>query len=141
MPWPTRFDAVMSRSLPVAVLLLLLFAAAGCDKPGDQGGGTTREMTGKAERLRDLEGSAQVVWEHPDVFFDAAKAELPTVEMKVQTQLDQIRRQVSELQQGSVALKALRGPRAQDPGAAPDAAQSLLPLASVADWAARLRHD
>ena len=46
-----------------------------------------------------------------------------------------------ELQQGSVALKALRGPRAQDPGAAPDAAQSLLPLASVADWAARLRHD
>ncbi|MGH3692369.1 MAG: alpha-mannosidase, partial [Microbacterium sp.] len=44
---------------------------------GDGGGGTTREMTGKAERLRDLEGSAQVVWEHPDVFFDAAKAELP----------------------------------------------------------------
>ncbi|MEZ7756798.1 glycosyl hydrolase-related protein [Microbacterium paraoxydans] len=44
---------------------------------GDGGGGTTREMTGKAQRLRDLEGSAQVVWEHPDVFFDAAKAELP----------------------------------------------------------------
>lgn len=44
---------------------------------GDGGGGTTREMTGKAERLRDLEGSAQVVWEHPDTFFDAAKAELP----------------------------------------------------------------
>jgi alpha-mannosidase len=44
---------------------------------GDGGGGTTREMTGKAARLRDLEGSAQVVWEHPDVFFDAAKAELP----------------------------------------------------------------
>lgn len=44
---------------------------------GDGGGGTTREMTGKAERLRDLEGSAQVVWEHPDDFFDAAKAELP----------------------------------------------------------------
>lgn len=44
---------------------------------GDGGGGTTREMAGKAERLRDLEGSAQVVWEHPDVFFDAAKAELP----------------------------------------------------------------
>ncbi|WP_445929049.1 glycoside hydrolase family 38 N-terminal domain-containing protein, partial [Mycobacterium tuberculosis] len=44
---------------------------------GDGGGGTTREMTGKAERLRDLEGSAQVVWEHPDMFFDAAKAELP----------------------------------------------------------------
>ncbi|WP_047524491.1 alpha-mannosidase [Microbacterium sp. ZOR0019] len=44
---------------------------------GDGGGGTTREMTGKAERLRDLEGSAQVVWEHPDDFFDAARAELP----------------------------------------------------------------
>ncbi|MFE7651134.1 alpha-mannosidase, partial [Streptomyces phaeoluteigriseus] len=44
---------------------------------GDGGGGTTREMTGKAARLRDLEGSAQVVWEHPDDFFDAAKAELP----------------------------------------------------------------
>lgn len=44
---------------------------------GDGGGGTTREMTGKAERLRDLEGSAQVVWEHPDTFFEAAKAELP----------------------------------------------------------------
>lgn len=44
---------------------------------GDGGGGTTREMTGKAARLRDLEGSAQVVWEHPDAFFDAAKAELP----------------------------------------------------------------
>ncbi|WP_217184878.1 glycoside hydrolase family 38 C-terminal domain-containing protein [Streptomyces sp. AC495_CC817] len=44
---------------------------------GDGGGGTTREMTGKAARLRDLEGSAKVEWEHPDVFFDAAKAELP----------------------------------------------------------------
>ncbi|MBO0982088.1 glycoside hydrolase family 38 C-terminal domain-containing protein [Microbacterium sp. SD291] len=44
---------------------------------GDGGGGTTREMTGKAARLADLEGSAQVVWEHPDVFFDAARAELP----------------------------------------------------------------
>ncbi|ALX65850.1 alpha-mannosidase [Microbacterium sp. XT11] len=44
---------------------------------GDGGGGTTREMTGKAARLRDLEGSARVEWEHPDVFFEAAKAELP----------------------------------------------------------------
>ena len=44
---------------------------------GDGGGGTTREMTGRARRLRNLEGSAQVVWEHPDLFFDAAKAELP----------------------------------------------------------------
>ncbi|WP_295014361.1 glycoside hydrolase family 38 C-terminal domain-containing protein [uncultured Microbacterium sp.] len=44
---------------------------------GDGGGGTTREMTGKAARLADLEGSAQVEWIHPDDFFDAAKAELP----------------------------------------------------------------
>ncbi|WP_314096693.1 glycoside hydrolase family 38 C-terminal domain-containing protein [Microbacterium foliorum] len=44
---------------------------------GDGGGGTTREMTGKAKRLENLEGSAKVVWEHPDAFFDAARAELP----------------------------------------------------------------
>ncbi|WP_194762394.1 alpha-mannosidase [Microbacterium sp. UFMG61] len=44
---------------------------------GDGGGGTTREMTGKAKRLENLEGSAQVVWEHPDTFFDAARAEIP----------------------------------------------------------------
>ncbi|SFR60928.1 alpha-mannosidase [Microbacterium azadirachtae] len=44
---------------------------------GDGGGGTTREMTGKAARLADLEGSAKVEWIHPDEFFDAAKAELP----------------------------------------------------------------
>ena len=44
---------------------------------GDGGGGTTREMTGRARRLQNLEGSARVAWEHPDVFFDAAKAELP----------------------------------------------------------------
>ncbi|MGN7862004.1 alpha-mannosidase [Microbacterium sp. 22303] len=44
---------------------------------GDGGGGTTREMTGKASRLADLEGSARVEWIHPDEFFDAAKAELP----------------------------------------------------------------
>ncbi|MBS1675166.1 MAG: alpha-mannosidase [Actinobacteria bacterium] len=44
---------------------------------GDGGGGTTREMTGKASRLTDLEGSAKVEWIHPDEFFDAAKAELP----------------------------------------------------------------
>lgn len=44
---------------------------------GDGGGGTTREMTGRARRLKDLEGSARVEWEHPDTFFDAAKAELP----------------------------------------------------------------
>ena len=34
-------------------------------------------MTGKAKRLENLEGSARVVWEHPDAFFDAARAELP----------------------------------------------------------------
>ncbi|GAD35092.1 alpha-mannosidase [Microbacterium sp. TS-1] len=44
---------------------------------GDGGGGTTREMTGKAERLADLEGSARVQWEHPDAFFERAMAELP----------------------------------------------------------------
>jgi membrane fusion protein len=38
----------------------------------------------------------------------SAKAELPTVEMKVQTQVDQIRRQMSELQQGSVQEDAKR---------------------------------
>ncbi|MFT4258534.1 alpha-mannosidase [Microbacterium sp.] len=44
---------------------------------GDGGGGTTREMTGRAARLRDLEGSARVEWQHPDAFFEAARAELP----------------------------------------------------------------
>jgi len=38
----------------------------------------------------------------------STKAELPTIEMKVQTQLDQIRRQMSELQQGSVQEEAKR---------------------------------
>ena len=41
-----------------------------------------------------------------------------------------------EMQQGSVALKALRGPRNDAPA---DAAQSLLPLDGVASWAQRLR--
>ncbi len=44
---------------------------------GDGGGGTTREMVGKARRLRDLEGSPRVEWEHPDAFFEAARAEIP----------------------------------------------------------------
>ncbi|MFT4217834.1 MAG: glycoside hydrolase family 38 C-terminal domain-containing protein [Micropruina sp.] len=44
---------------------------------GDGGGGTTREMIARAKRLADLEGSAKVVWEHPDAFFERAKAELP----------------------------------------------------------------
>lgn len=43
---------------------------------GDGGGGTTREMVGKAQRLADLEGSAQVRWEHPDYFFARAREEL-----------------------------------------------------------------
>ncbi|WP_437582664.1 alpha-mannosidase [Paramicrobacterium sp. CJ85] len=43
---------------------------------GDGGGGTTREMTGKARRMENLEGSARVEWQHPDDFFDSAKAEL-----------------------------------------------------------------
>lgn len=43
---------------------------------GDGGGGTTREMTGRARRLSNLEGSARVEWKHPDEFFEEAKAEL-----------------------------------------------------------------
>ncbi|MFG2196942.1 alpha-mannosidase [Streptomyces sp. NPDC048639] len=42
---------------------------------GDGGGGTTREMVAKAARLRDLDGSAQVVWERPAAFFAKAEAE------------------------------------------------------------------
>lgn len=38
----------------------------------------------------------------------ATRAELPTVEMKVATQIDQLRRQMSELQQGSVQEEAKR---------------------------------
>ncbi|MFJ8311227.1 MULTISPECIES: alpha-mannosidase [unclassified Streptomyces] len=44
---------------------------------GDGGGGTTREMIAKAARLRNLEGSAQVVWETPAEFFEKAEAEYP----------------------------------------------------------------
>ncbi|MFF2503284.1 alpha-mannosidase [Streptomyces sp. NPDC058067] len=44
---------------------------------GDGGGGTTREMVAKAARLRDLEGSAKVVWETPAEFFGKAEAEYP----------------------------------------------------------------
>lgn len=44
---------------------------------GDGGGGTTREMTGKARRLANLEGSARVAWTHPDDFFREAADELP----------------------------------------------------------------
>jgi alpha-mannosidase len=43
---------------------------------GDGGGGTTREMTGRAERLADLEGSPRVQWEHPDDFFSRTRDEL-----------------------------------------------------------------
>ncbi len=44
-----------------------------------------------------------------------------------------------EMQQGAVALKPLRTPRTDGAQGASEAAQSLLPLASVADWAGRLR--
>ncbi|MGW6404150.1 alpha-mannosidase [Streptomyces sp. NPDC055134] len=44
---------------------------------GDGGGGTTREMVAKSARLRDLEGSATVVWETPEEFFKKAEAEYP----------------------------------------------------------------
>src|SRR5690606_13078718 len=43
---------------------------------GDGGGGTTREMTGRAARMASLEGAAQVEWTHPDAFFADARAEL-----------------------------------------------------------------
>src|SRR5690606_2365892 len=43
---------------------------------GDGGGGTTREVTGKAARMADLEGSARVEWKHPDAFFADAREEL-----------------------------------------------------------------
>ncbi|MEV5987021.1 glycoside hydrolase family 38 C-terminal domain-containing protein [Streptomyces sp. NPDC052051] len=44
---------------------------------GDGGGGPTREMLERARRLKDLEGSAKVVMEHPDAFFKAAREEYP----------------------------------------------------------------
>ncbi|MGW3956431.1 alpha-mannosidase [Streptomyces sp. NPDC004752] len=44
---------------------------------GDGGGGTTREMIGKAARLRSLEGSPTVRWEAPADFFAKAEAEYP----------------------------------------------------------------
>ena len=43
---------------------------------GDGGGGTTREMVGRAERLADLEGSPKVRWEHPDDFYARTREEL-----------------------------------------------------------------
>ncbi|MEU7040874.1 glycoside hydrolase family 38 C-terminal domain-containing protein [Streptomyces varsoviensis] len=42
---------------------------------GDGGGGTTREMVARAKRLKDLEGSAKVVFEKPSEFFEKAQAE------------------------------------------------------------------
>jgi alpha-mannosidase len=44
---------------------------------GDGGGGPTREMLGRAARLRDLEGSPRVTIEPPAAFFAAAEAEYP----------------------------------------------------------------
>ncbi|WP_020141483.1 glycoside hydrolase family 38 C-terminal domain-containing protein [Terracoccus sp. 273MFTsu3.1] len=55
-------------------------AATGSIAPvgwGDGGGGTTREMTGRASRLADLEGSPRVRWEHPDAFFERTREQLP----------------------------------------------------------------
>ena len=43
---------------------------------GDGGGGATREMTGKLERLNNLEGSPTVQYAHPDEFFDDALAQI-----------------------------------------------------------------
>jgi alpha-mannosidase len=44
---------------------------------GDGGGGPTREMLARAERLADLEGSAKVSIERPADFFAQAEAEYP----------------------------------------------------------------
>ncbi|WP_460863073.1 alpha-mannosidase [Nocardiopsis coralliicola] len=44
---------------------------------GDGGGGPTREMLGRADRLADLEGSPRVAVERPADFFAAAEAEYP----------------------------------------------------------------
>ncbi|CAM5554033.1 alpha-mannosidase [Streptomyces spiroverticillatus] len=44
---------------------------------GDGGGGPTREMLARAERLRDLEGSPKVTVEKPSAFFAKAEAEYP----------------------------------------------------------------
>ncbi|MGX1880464.1 alpha-mannosidase [Streptomyces sp. NPDC055287] len=44
---------------------------------GDGGGGPTREMLARAERLRDLEGSPRVTVEKPSAFFAKAEAEYP----------------------------------------------------------------
>ncbi|WP_017555700.1 alpha-mannosidase [Nocardiopsis baichengensis] len=44
---------------------------------GDGGGGPTREMLGRADRLAGLEGSPRVRVERPDAFFAAARAEYP----------------------------------------------------------------
>lgn len=44
---------------------------------GDGGGGPTREMLARAERTKNLEGSAQVTVQSPAEFFTAAEAEYP----------------------------------------------------------------
>ncbi|WP_017607609.1 alpha-mannosidase [Nocardiopsis xinjiangensis] len=44
---------------------------------GDGGGGPTREMLGRAARLRDLEGSPRVHIERPEAFFARAHEEYP----------------------------------------------------------------
>ncbi|UGY93986.1 alpha-mannosidase [Streptomyces gobiensis] len=44
---------------------------------GDGGGGATREMLARAERLRDVEGSPRVTVEKPATFFEQAHAEYP----------------------------------------------------------------
>jgi hypothetical protein len=42
---PLRERRTGPRAVAAVVLLLLLAATAACDKPGDQGGGTTRERS------------------------------------------------------------------------------------------------
>ncbi|MGL3805283.1 alpha-mannosidase [Paeniglutamicibacter sp. R2-26] len=53
-------------------------AASGSIAPvgwGDGGGGTTREMAGRASRMADLEGNPTVRWEHPNDFFERTREE------------------------------------------------------------------
>ncbi|MEK0306842.1 alpha-mannosidase [Bifidobacterium favimelis] len=43
---------------------------------GDGGGGTTREMLGRYDRLHDVEGAARVRYETPEDFFDESSREI-----------------------------------------------------------------
>lgn len=65
------FSAQNFREKDVANSSLLLFGY------GDSGGGPTREMTARVERLKNLHGAPQVTPESPSAFFARAEKELP----------------------------------------------------------------